>query len=288
MVNPLVTVCIPTLARPELVTRALPSVLDAHSSPVEVIVAADAGVSLPASPLLADARVTVIAASGGGPSIKRNAAAQQARGEVLLFLDDDDELAPNALDGLLMVMRAGAGFASGSVEFRRPDQAPELLPLEDLGPLFDGMVGCFMAGSFVVRTELFHAVGGYEERLGFGENAELCMRIAQAMTASGSPWGTISAPAVRVYPSSSRYIDARAMSAEIVLEVHRDVFARDQVLRARWQAMAGVAQMRAGDSDKARAHLRAAMAAQPLRPQHWFRLALAHVPPLARRRWASK
>jgi glycosyltransferase involved in cell wall biosynthesis len=96
----LVSVVIPTIRRPELVLRAVRSVLGQTYPAVEVVVVIDGPDDFTAAALtsIKDERVRVLQnMSSLGPGPARNRAAREARGEWLAFLDDDDEWLPDKL-----------------------------------------------------------------------------------------------------------------------------------------------------------------------------------------------
>ena len=107
-----VSVVIPTFKRPQLVLRAINSVLQQTHQELEVIVVANRldlhttqGVrSVP------DPRVrllgTPVPLSAGAA---RNAGVDQAKGEWVAFLDDDDEWLPNKIERQLEVAAGGVG-----------------------------------------------------------------------------------------------------------------------------------------------------------------------------------
>src|SRR5215216_5981079 len=97
---PEVTVVIPTRFRPELVTRAVGSVLAQTFADFEVVVVVDGPDDATRAALagLGDDRVRVIVlpAKGGAPNA-RNVGAGAARGRWTALLDDDDEWLPEKL-----------------------------------------------------------------------------------------------------------------------------------------------------------------------------------------------
>jgi glycosyltransferase involved in cell wall biosynthesis len=97
---PEVSVVIPTLGRPALVTRAVRSALAQTVGDIEVIVVVDGPDEATCRALAAvtDPRVNVVALPerGGAPSA-RNAGVRVARGRWTALLDDDDEWLPHKL-----------------------------------------------------------------------------------------------------------------------------------------------------------------------------------------------
>jgi len=102
----LVSVVIPTLKRPQLLLRAIRSVLQQTHRELEVIVIVDRPDPDTADALrsVADPRVRLfenpkpVTAAGA-----RNAGAEQAKGEWVAFLDDDDEWLPSKLEKQLLL-----------------------------------------------------------------------------------------------------------------------------------------------------------------------------------------
>jgi glycosyltransferase involved in cell wall biosynthesis len=97
----LVSVVIPTLDRPSLLLRAIDSVLRQTHQEIEIIVVVDRPDqdTLSAVQSVNDPRVRLIV-NPYSPTAgdARNAGVDQARGEWIAFLDDDDEWLPNKLE----------------------------------------------------------------------------------------------------------------------------------------------------------------------------------------------
>ncbi len=101
MTAPLVTVVIPTTRRPDLVLRALASVLTQTHAALDVVVVVDGPNPATTSALatVADPRLRVMQTPcPAGAGAARNAAAVTARGEWIAFLDDDDEWLPQKIE----------------------------------------------------------------------------------------------------------------------------------------------------------------------------------------------
>ena len=106
--TPSVTVVIPTHSRRPSLTRTLAG-LSRQSGPAEtlpdtfeVVVVAD-GCTDDTVPFLAESRwpfpLTVVEVDAGSAGVARNRGAEAARGEILLFLDDDVEPGPQVVEG---------------------------------------------------------------------------------------------------------------------------------------------------------------------------------------------
>jgi glycosyltransferase involved in cell wall biosynthesis len=106
--SPQVSVVIPTFARPELVSRAVRSVLAQTVLDLEVVVVVDGPdeATRDALGVIADERVRVVmlAARGGAPNA-RNVGVGEARAPWTALLDDDDEWLPNKLESQLALAK---------------------------------------------------------------------------------------------------------------------------------------------------------------------------------------
>ena len=109
MTAPLVSVVIPTRNRPDLVMRALRSVLGQTYGSLDVVVVIDGPDpdTLGALAGCPDERLRVLQLpTSAGAGAARNHAASRARGEWIAFLDDDDEWLP---DKISRQLEAAAG-----------------------------------------------------------------------------------------------------------------------------------------------------------------------------------
>ena len=107
--KPLISVVIPTLNRPLLVSRAVQSVLQQTLQDIEAIVVIDGlddstGMELAK---IKDSRLQIVQLpSSRGGAGARNAGVAQSQGEWIAFLDDDDEWLPQKLELQLAAAKA--------------------------------------------------------------------------------------------------------------------------------------------------------------------------------------
>ena len=181
--TPLVTVCIVHHERPELVRMAVDSVLAQDYPALETVLVDDGSESTEALAAL-DALESEFSERGWRVlrqenrylGAARNAAAAAARGEWLLFLDDDNVLFPDAVSRLVRAARfSGADCVpAASIRFfgdgdPRTDSESHGNPIRFLGAArawnrFRNVVGNACA---LVRHDAFEAVGGFDEERGF-------------------------------------------------------------------------------------------------------------------------
>ncbi|MGH9509180.1 MAG: glycosyltransferase [Terriglobales bacterium] len=113
-------------------------------------------------------------------SAVRNHGARQARGEYLSFIDSDCLVPENYFDRAMEVFRAVPADAAGC-ECELP---PEAGWMEEtwvrLHWIQDGYVSYLYGANFLIRRSAFEKVGGFDEGLLTGEDAELAQRLLAA------------------------------------------------------------------------------------------------------------
>lgn len=190
------SIIIPTHRRPVLVARAVRSaLLDANPS-TEVIVVEDRDNS--AAQSLAEwenePRLKLMRNDGpGGASATRNYGVARARGDIILFLDDDDELISDYIGRFMPIAtrgRANWGFARQLI--RQANDLP-LRPvarqgwvggLPNVSVLFHRKMAALSSG-FWVRRDLFLRLGGLCIEQTLDEDTDLCCRL---LAAGHQPW----------------------------------------------------------------------------------------------------
>jgi len=147
------------------------SALAAASGPgVELLVVDDASTDESAAIAEANGATVVSRRTRGGPAAARNAGARAARGELLLFLDADCEIHP---DALAIVAAAFADDPAVDAVFGSYDDRPEARgAVSRFKNLFHhwthqraaAEAETFWAGCGAMRRERFLALGGFDER----------------------------------------------------------------------------------------------------------------------------
>ena len=190
--TPRVSVIVPTFNRAEMVCACVASVLATEGAePLEVVVVDDGSPDDTAARLAArfgrDARVRYMRnARNSFQAVSRNNGAKVAKGDYLLFLDDDNLVAPTMLAELLACFarhpdaglvaplavqrRPGAGglvWTLGSDFSRwtsRPRDRGGNLPLAELPAAPIDYPTTYSPNAFMVPRRLYEELGGMEER----------------------------------------------------------------------------------------------------------------------------
>ena len=187
-VMPTITAIVPTCDRPILLERALRSVAGQEFLPAEIIVVDDTGaghehVTRRAIESSGFAGVRVMANSRTkGISGARNTGAEFASGELLAFLDDDDEWLGSYLREIVALFNSKeldvvctdllCRFADGLDRFGK--SAPDMLAPERFLTRNPGLIG----SNLVIRRSLYRDTGGFDESLLTSEDMEFGLRLS--------------------------------------------------------------------------------------------------------------
>lgn len=170
-----ITSIIPTRDRAHMVSDAIASLLAQIRQPDAIIVIDDGSLDHTAEVLARfGERLTVLTTPGLGPSAARNAGLAQASGDFVHFLDSDDVLLPEALALLesALVDRSGTDYAWGMLQMEiLPGGAPQH------GNWPTQPVHMFQVNTLLFRRSKLLQIGGFDERLHYGEDLDLCARI---------------------------------------------------------------------------------------------------------------
>ena len=295
--TPSISVVLPTYQRAHVVADAIASVLRQTYPSFELLVVDDGSTDGTAEVVSSfkDARLKLVTIEHGGRSRARNEGAARASGEVLTFLDSDDQANPVWLERLSTAFD-DPGIAGVCCGARLTTEAPatqtvtERVVLPCRFSAHSSTVGLFSAGTFAVRRTVFEAIGGYDDRLEFSENAELAIRLVMHSEERAFAFATVNEPLIwirrrRAAPCEAEY-RARFESAELILRLHGTRYRRaGAAFWASYRAVAAVNAYRLGLSGRGLRHSIAAAAGNPGQLVHWGRVTLGLVPPLARRFW---
>jgi GT2 family glycosyltransferase len=181
------TVIIPFHRNLEQLGRSLPAVRQSMPH-AEIIVAADGAVD-DCRPLAAGWTAQVLdVPERSGPAVARNRAAAVATGDILVFVDSDVVVAPDAIPGMCRLLENEPDIAG---VFGAYDESPAetnfMSQYRNLSHSYVHQTGSraaatFWAGLGAVRANVFRAVGGFDERFRRPsvEDIELGYRIRRA------------------------------------------------------------------------------------------------------------
>lgn len=209
----------------------------------------------------------------GGAATARNRGAAASGGTIIIFLDANDEPLPGWLDALHRPIEEGAGLTHCAfVGLKNLDEHRHRASLP---------------GCFGIAREVFQAIDGYDEMLGFGENTDLIGRATQHCERRSLAVVFDDRQLLRINDVSDprRYDNKRVDAMIHLLERDAELLQGNPIHRARLAANGAVSAVRVGRSNDARHLAWVAVRARPTGLRNWTRLALVLVGPLGRRRW---
>jgi glycosyltransferase involved in cell wall biosynthesis len=286
------TVIIPTYNRADLLPRAIRSVLGQTLEDFELIVVDDGSTddTRVVVEQFNDPRIHYVYQDNRGVSAARNAGANEAHGRYLTFLDSDDEALPKWLERFAEMLQETDTWVACCGIYRIDSQREEVatLPAES-GPAFDHQQCLFLAGSFALETELFGALGGYVEDLGYAENTELALRLVPYCVHRGADIASIQEPLCRYHKrpfiklGEDSEFRAILEATSRVLHSHCDRLAKDPRIYATYCHIAGVNAARLGAHRLARSWFVKGIRVYPWRLRMYGQLLMTLLPSLGRK-----
>ena len=290
------SVVIPTHDRAASLMLALGDVLAQQFTDFEVIVVIDGSSDTTAAELegVDDPRLRVVKQSNEGPCRARNAGAELARGRWLVFLDDDDRVAPNWLAILSEHTEAAdvGVVCCGTILVDEHGTVLDQTRPRRLGPLYNEAQAQFAAGAFAVSRALFERSGGYDSAMSFGENFELGLRLvalceAQALRIEADGRTPLRWTRRPEAPITNERCQALHGAGLHMLAKHATRLAGDPAARWRLLSITGVNALRLGRIGDGRRLFAQAVRVCPTRLTGWARLVTTVSPWLARRVWGD-
>ena len=240
---PLISVIIPTYNRAHLLGRAIQSVLKQSFSAFELLIIDDHATDNTAQVVAQwdDPRIQYLRlAENRGSSAARNCGIRAAKAEFITFLDDDDELLPDALVALYQALRTApdtVGYVIGGI-IRVIDAPqgevvdnlywPQALSCQNREAIFlqflRGMsFGTEFGATF--RRSVFEKIGLFDEQLWAAVDRDLFIRLALHFD-----FLVIEKPLVRVHKHNAPQLTdptlKRTASNDLILQKHRTALQR--------------------------------------------------------------
>lgn len=222
-VLPLVTAIITTCARPHYVYEALASVCAETYRELECVVVDDGGAfELPSAGLTRDVRV--LRSDGrGGVAHARNLGLAAARGEFVIFLDDDDVAMPDRIATLVdAAQRHRAELCFGMTRRIFAGSAIELASVPTHTRSFDTIGLCDVItcaphiNSVLVRTAALRAVGGFDLEAAHFDDWSAWIRLADQKVRMYSVGDVVAEWRLHGEGLSAGVMQIRAMKARLI------------------------------------------------------------------------
>ena len=193
MNNPLISIIIPTYGGPNLLSRALDSILNQTLKEWEVLVVDDNGKGLPnqlltenaIKPYLLDERIHYLVHEvNKNGSAARNTGFRQSLGKYIALFDDDDEYLPIFLQSQMLCLEkqnpdCGMVYCSYEQYFEGEKQRT-VHALKKGWLLYDTLMHSFEipTSSWLIKREVFSELGGFDESFYRHQDWEFLNRLA--------------------------------------------------------------------------------------------------------------
>lgn len=217
VVPPEVTAVITTHVRPLHVHEALASLRAERHKDIEIIVVDDGGAFAPPG-----SDVRVVSGTSLGVARARNLGLAHARGEFIIFLDDDDMALPHRIATLLGAARqSDAALTFGLTRRVAPGGRYSLAPVPT--HLAPGAVGfCEVLtcnphiNAVLVRTDALRAVGGFDEHASHFDDWSAWLRVADRSATIRNVNEVVAEWRLHTNGLSAQLLTTRAMKARLI------------------------------------------------------------------------
>lgn len=180
----MISIVIPLYNKKDCIRKTIDSVLAQSFKDFEVIVVDDGSKDGSAEVVssIPDTRIRVISKANGGPSSARNRGIEEAKGDIIAFIDADDVWASDHLSALnqLTIDYPDAviyGMNYGFIENGRMSQT-DVVPFRGyLNEGWDCFPFFFWTSSTGCRKKALDKVGRFDERMMYGEDCDLWFRL---------------------------------------------------------------------------------------------------------------
>lgn len=288
--TPAFSVVVPTYDRPELVARAVASVLAQDFADFELLVVDDASPRDPAPSLARfdDSRLRLIRRPvNGGAAAALNTGISEAKGRLVSFLGDDDQLYPTFLGVTHEVFEqappsvgftwTGVRVVEDTPEGKRLVEEGAWTPdFRDRAEAYRGFLLERRIGSncgVTVRADALREIGGFDETMRRAEDTDFFLRLVRR-----HDFVAIPSTQVKVHhhagPRLTTYDREFARSYERILETNADALAEDAGTWAALHYKLGWLHYHGGDRERGRRFLLRALRRRPWHLKSWAALAL--------------
>ena len=185
--TPLISVVIPCYNQGRFLGQAIASVADSTHPRVEIVVVDDGSADGTRDVAKAFPEVRYYSQPNGGLAAARNRGFSESRGELLVFLDADDRLAPDALDigAAALAARPECEFVSGRCVMMSIDGT--LLPTPPQPRIVSDHYRELLRHNYIwmpamamLRRGAIERAGGFNQQVNAAADYELYLRIARA------------------------------------------------------------------------------------------------------------
>jgi glycosyltransferase involved in cell wall biosynthesis len=260
LITPLITIGIASFNAEDTIARAIGSALGQNWQPIEIIVVDDASTDNTRSVIGEIAQRhdnirLIVNARNAGAAVARNEIIAQAKGDFIVFFDDDDVSRPERVARQFCRITAyERDFARGAPVVchtareqvypngsRRVERtmgtfegraAPSGLPVAYrilMGTPIRDCYGSTATCSQMARTDVYRMLGGFHPAFRRGQDTDFCVRLARA----GGHFAGIAEPLViqTMTRRADKTLDRLKVQDFALLEKHRDLIEDEELYR---------------------------------------------------------
>ncbi len=125
-------------------------------------------------------RIKLLVLKSGNIGAVRNYGAKHTSGDILAFIDSDCVVLPGWRSALLSSLHENDSIAATGAKCRVPGKSPWFVTVWFSQRRENGDVPYINSGNFIVKRSIFENIGGFDEAIVTGEDAEICLRLKQA------------------------------------------------------------------------------------------------------------
>lgn len=181
--QPLVTVYMPTHNRASLVVRAIKSILGQSYKNIEIIVVDDGSTDNTTEALKTYAeRRQIIYLKNDTPKgapFSRNRAINQAKGELITGLDDDDFFLPTRIQMMVKAFDSSDSFVSTGYKVQSVNDTNIVYATAMVIDLDGLLLSNIIGNQILVRTNILRELGGFDESLPAWQDYDMWIRLVR-------------------------------------------------------------------------------------------------------------
>lgn len=297
--TPVFSVIVPTYNRAHLLGRSVTSVLVQTFTDFELIIVDD-GSTDDTENVVAnyrDPRVRYLYQLNAGSNVARNTGVNAAKGNWICVLDSDDEASLEWLATLYSVFQGEREIGvvcCGATWYRESKDVLEktdVFPVQR-GPAFDNQTFLFLSGTYAVRRDVLHSIGGYAANCPSGQHTELALRLIPYCLENDWSIEVVPVSLAKLHDHSGdkirRNYKARLDGSYYIFQNHQDRLKREPQLFSNYCASAGVCAARLNRYGEARSLFINAIRLRPSRWRNYGRLVLTLMPSLGQKVWIAQ